>query len=491
MTSRHHKGHSFNTRAVVRTIGMLLLIEALFMSIPTIVSACYHEDDFVAFLISCVSTAGVGLIAALMAKPRRKELGRREGVVLTASVWIVFSLFGMLPFILSSLHFNISQAFFESMSGFTTTGASVMEDISHLSKGVHLWRCLMQWIGGMGIVIFTIAVIPLFNSSGGMQMFFAESTGYTHDKLRPRVSQTAKRLWGIYTILTLVLGVLLYVGPMDLFDSICHALSTVSTGGFSTHNDSLDAWNSLYVKAVVMIFMFIGGVNFALIYRMSIGKFRLVWKDETFRAYCKIIIAMTLVFTGVILFNGIYTSLENVIVDPMFQVVSTISSTGYAVANLDLWAGLVFPCLIILMFVGACAGSTSGGAKIDRMLLLWKNTKNVLNKNIHPNRFYPLTISGRSLSPEMLQKVCAFIFLYFALVIVGALLLSLMGIPIGDSCFAAFSCIANTGVGGGVTSASFEIIPDAGKWVLSFIMLIGRLEIFTILILLSRAFWVK
>ncbi len=483
--------HRFNWRAVTRTIGMLLFIEACFMAVPTVVSAAIGEDDFIPFLLSLFLTVFAGTLCAVFARPRRKNLGRREGILLTAIVWVVFSLFGMLPFIFSKLDFNVADAFFESMSGFTTTGASVMDEIDHLSYGMHLWRCLTQWIGGMGIIIFTVAVIPMFNSSGGMQMFFAETTGIIRDKLRPRVSQTAKRIWTIYGALTVVLALLLWIGPMNFFESICHALSTISTGGFSTETASLSTWNSLYLKIVVLVFMFIGGVNFALLYRASIGRMKLVWKDEILRAYIRIILVMALFFAVMILANGAFSSWEDVVVNPLFQVVSVISSTGYIIADLDSWGFCALPCIVLLMFIGGCAGSTSGGAKVDRMLYLWKNTRNVLRKNIHPNRFYPLTINGRSSSPDTLSKVCAFLLLYIVLMILGAILLSLTGVPLEDSCFAAYSCIANTGLGSGVTEVSYDIIPDTGKWLLAFLMLIGRLEIFTVLVILTRSFWRK
>lgn len=483
--------HRFNWRAVTRTIGMLLFIEACFMAVPTAVCAAMEEADFIPFLLSLLITVFAGTLCVVFARPRRRNLGRREGILLTATVWVVFSMFGMLPFIFSKLSFNVADAFFESMSGFTTTGASVMDEIDNLSYGMHLWRCLTQWIGGMGIIIFTVAVIPMFNSSGGMQMFFAETTGIIRDKLRPRVSQTAKRIWTIYGALTVVLALLLWAGPMNFFESICHALSTISTGGFSTETASLSKWDSLYLKIVVLVFMFIGSVNFALLYRASIGRMKLVWKDEILRAYIRIILVMALFFAVMILVNGAFSSWEDVVVNPLFQVVSVLSSTCYVIADLDSWGFSVFPCIVLLMFIGGCAGSTSGGAKVDRMLYLWKNTRNVLRKNIHPNRFYPLTINGRSGSPDTLSKVCAFLLLYFVLMILGAILLSLTGVPLEDSSFAAYSCIANAGLGSGVTDVSYDIIPDTGKWLLALLMLIGRLEFFTVLVILTRSFWRK
>ena len=485
------KRSKLNVYGIVRIIGYLLLIESAFMLVP-LGTAFYYKETLLPFLLSfCITLLGAIGCCSLVSQQRR-DVGRREGYLLTALVWIVFSIFGMLPFMISEItHFDVSNAFFEAMSGFTTTGASVLDHVDHLPHSMHIWRCLMQWIGGMGIIIFTIALVPMFNNSGGIKMFNAEVTGITHDKIRPRISQTAKSLWIIYGILTIVLGFLLWIGPMDAFDSICHALTTVSTGGFSTSNESIGAWNSIYVKLVVMFFMFLGGVNFALIYHAAHGRFRIVWKNDVFRAYLKIILAVTLFF---ILMAGIHVAFEDVedyIIDPMFLVISTISSTGLIIADFTQWGNAIYPVLFILMFFGACAGSTSGGAKIDRVLYLWRNTKNELNRCIHPNRYYPLTINGRVCPPEMLGKVVAFISLFFCMMVAGSVALALTGIPLGDSIFASFSCIANTGIGAGVTATSFEIVPDTGKWILSALMLIGRLEIFTILLMFVPGFWRK
>jgi trk system potassium uptake protein TrkH len=485
--SRNH----INYRSVVRILGMLSLVEGAFMLIPLAVSLAYGEPDANAFIISIIIVAALGSAAMWLSKPRHHEFGRREGILLTSVVWIVFSFFGMLPFLFSSLNLNIASAYFEAMSGFTTTGASVLGDITDMPYGIHVWRCLMQWVGGVGIIIFTVALLPMFNSSGGMQMFFAESSGSTYDKLRPRVSQTAKRLWLIYSGLTVACFLLLWAGEMPLFDSICHAMSTVSTGGFSMPNDSLNASSSDYTKIIVLIFMFIGGVNFGLLYRTSIGKLRSVWRDEVLRAYTRIVLFVTLIFAVIIFVKGAYSGIDDLIISPLFQVVTTITSTGFCVSDFSSWGPTVFPFLFMLMFIGACAGSTTGGAKIDRVLYLWKNCCNEIKRSSHPNRYYPLSINGRTSQPEMLSKILAFIFLFLVLIMVGALLLSVVGVPLGDSFFASASCMGNTGLGAGVTASSYSVIPDFGKWVLSTLMLLGRLEIFTVITLLTVGFWRK
>ena len=274
-----------NFPMLLRVTGWLMMIEAAFMVFPLIATIVYQETDFYAFLVSTIITGVVGASMTTFIEPSRTEMAKREGFLLTAMIWVVFSIFGMLPFILSETPFTISDAFFEAMSGFTTTGATIMNSVEHLSHGLHLWRCLMQWIGGMGIILFTLAVIPMLNHSGGMQMFNAEVTGITHDKIRPRVSQTAKGLWLVYILLSVLLCVLLWVGPMDFFDSVCHALSTMSTGGFSTKDASVGAWNSAYIKIIMTIFMFLGGVNFGLLFKACTGAPGGLLHNDTFKMY--------------------------------------------------------------------------------------------------------------------------------------------------------------------------------------------------------------
>lgn len=477
---------------LVKVTGWLLMIEAVFMAIPLVTALIYGEEDAKDFMVTLLITAISGVIMAFFINPSRHDMGKREGFLLTAWVWVVFSLFGMLPFLLCEQPLSVTDAFFESMSGFTTTGASVIEDIEHLSHGLHIWRALMQWIGGMGIILFTLAVLPMLNSSGGVQMFNAEVTGITHDKLRPRVSSTAKRLWLVYTLLTLSLIVLYCLGPMGWFDGICHALSTMSTGGFSTRADSIGAWNSMYVRTVTTVFMFVGGVNFALIFRASTGDFRSVWKNETFRVYLMAIGLMLVLFDVSLAFNhAVPDTWQAYTIDPLFQIVSTMTSTGFVISNFESWGIFVLSLVFVMMFFGACAGSTSGGAKIDRGIYLWKNCQNELYRCIHPNHMRTVTLNERVFSSELGNKVYGFIALYVVVIFVGGTILTAMNVPLVDSFFASFSCVSNTGLGAGITGygGSYELVPAAGKWVLSLLMLIGRLEVFTVLVLLLPSFW--
>ena len=488
-----YKRAQINFLALTRIVGLLLLIESMFMLIPLITCLVYNENDYKAFLITILITSVVGGVMTIATRSSDKDMGKREGFLLTALTWVVFSIFGMLPFMLGDSKMSISDAFFEAMSGFTTTGATVMTSIDHLSNGIHIWRCLMQWIGGMGIILFTLAVIPMLNHSGGMQMFNAEVTGVTRDKLSPRISQTAKGLWLVYIILTLILSALLWLGPMNLFDSICHAFSTMSTGGFSTRTESIGAWDTVYVKSVLTLFMFLGGVNFALLFRAATGHVGDLWKSEVFRAYVIIVGVMLGLFVIAIVANNQVLSWESVTIDPLFQIVSTITSTGLTIGDFENWGPFVVALTFLLMMFGACAGSTSGGAKIDRMLFLMKNIRNEIYRSLHPNAICSVRINGKVLSADVVNKVIAFLCIYVILILVGGIVLTATGIPLVDAFFSAFSCIGNTGLGAGVTGygGSYDIIPDVGKWVLSLLMLMGRLELFTVLLLFTRTFWKK
>lgn len=479
---------------LLRVMGLLVLIEALFMTVPLGVSIYWGDGDTEAFMVSIAVAAICGSAMTFAVRPRRHSMGKREGFLLTAMVWVVFSLFGMIPFMICRTPLSLSDAFFESMSGFTTTGASVMQEIDGLSHGIHIWRSLMQWIGGMGIILFTLAVVPMLNSSGGMQMFNAEVTGITHEKLRPRVSSTAKRLWLVYALLTILLVFLYWIGPMGIFDSVCHAFSTMSTGGFSTRGESLGAWDSLYIKIVTTVFMFIGGVNFALIFKASTGNFKAIWSNQTFRVYVMTILAMFVMFDIALVINPMVDpDVISMTIDPLFQIVSMMSSTGFTVEGFEDWGYFILALTIVLMFFGACAGSTSGGAKIDRAIFLWKNLRNEIYRCIYPNRILAVENNGKTISPEIVNKVLAFLCLYVLVILFGGIMLTMLGVPLVDGFFSAFSCVSNTGLETGLTGygGTYDLIPPAGKWILSLLMLTGRLEIFTVLVLLAPGFWKK
>jgi len=488
---RSHR-HFINWRMLGMIVGWLLLIEGVFLLVPTGTCIAYGESDWKPFASTALLTLTAGGICARFCRPTSSHMGKRDGYLLTAMVWVVFSIFGMIPFLFCTKSVNIPDAFFEAMSGFTTTGASVLDSIEGMSHGIHLWRALMQWIGGMGIILFTLAVIPMLNHSGGMQMFNAEVTGITHDKIQPRISQTAKSLWLIYIGLTAVLIFLLWLGPMDLFDSFCHAFGAISTGGYSSHEDGIAAWtSSLYIKIVLIVFMFLGGVNFGLIYKCLRGNFKSLRQNDVFHTYIAIILLMLVLFSTTIMLRGQASNWVEAVIDPLIQIVSTITSTGFSTSNYEAWGPFVLSLTFVMMFFGACAGSTSGGAKIDRILYLFKNAHNELYRCLFPNSIMSVKVNDRVVNPELVSKVIAFLCIYMLLIVAGGMALTACGVPLVDAFFSSFSCLSNTGLGAGITGYgnSYNILPDTAKWILSFQMLTGRLEIFTVLVLFTPAFW--
>ena len=481
-----------NIKMLLRVIGWLLMIEAGFMTVPCITGLCYGEGSWLSFLLSIGITAGSG-VSMMSLKPKSREMGRREAILLTGLTWVILSLFGMLPFILTRTHLSVTDAFFETMSGYTTTGATVLNSLTGVPHSILLWRCIVQWIGGLGIILFTLAVVPMLNYQGGMQLFNAEVTGITHDKLRPRVSYTAQGLWLVYIILTALLVVMLTFTDVDFFDAVCLGLSTMSTGGFSTSDISVTEMDNLYVKIVMSVFMFLGGVNFALIYKAACGQFRSLIKNDALKVYLLLILGCYLLFVINGLIQGIIHNTADWTIDPIFQTISILSSTGLTEPDFHDWGPISVVLLIVMMFMGACAGSTSGGAKIDRFIVLFKFIKNEFYRLMHPSAVTTVCINGKGTSYLTVQKTLAFLFIYVMVVAGGGVGLVLMGLPLKDSFFCALSAVSNTGLGTDITGiqGNYAYVPDAAKWLLAFIMLVGRLELFTVLVIFTRSFWKK
>ncbi len=472
---------------LLRVIGWLLMVLTGFMVFPLVTSVIYEDSQTPPILISMGVTFSASFILMSL-RPRSRDMGKREAIVLTALTWVILSLFGMLPFVLNGSHPDVTNAFFETMSGFTTTGFSVLGSVESLPHSLLLWRCLLQWIGGLGIIIFTLAVIPMLNNKGGMLMFNEEVTGITHDKIRPRVSNTAKSLWAIYICLTALCILLLWFSKMNLFEAICHGLSTMSTGGFSTTDLHAHEWDSPYIIIILTVFMFIGGINFNLIYVGIYGNIKKLFKNDAFRGFCLITLAGYLVFLFSMWKNGLVNDWQDVVLTPMFQSVAIISSTGLVAPDFELWGPIAFIVMIVFMAVGGCAGSTSGGAKIDRFIIVYRFLKNEMYCTMYPSAVKAVKLNSKGVSYDMIMKVLAFISIYFLVILIGGLLLSALGISLSDSFFYALSAISNSGI---VTDNGFEMIPDLAKWILSFIMLTGRLEIYTVLLIFTKAFWIK
>ena len=505
MLKKRQNKKYINFKMVLRVIGWLLAIESLFMLIPMGVSIYFGETKPAIMLgVSAAITMGSGMAMTWGLRGCDNMMRKREGLLLTGSVWFFFSLFGLLPFLFCGTFNNFIDAFFETMAGFTTTGVTLIKDVDNAYKGILMWRAIMQWIGGMGIILFTLAVLPMLNYRGGVSLFNSEVTGISHERLRPRVSQTAKDLWLIYIILTVAMAVLLCFGPMEWFDAVCHTLSTVSTGGFSTHTEGVGSWNSHYVNSVIIAFMFICGINFSLIFRVVWrGEWRSVKHNDTFKWY----VFTTIVVIGVIVAWMVYKNHGSGWAERFelaaFDVLSAITSTGFASLKYEHEGQFILLLIIVLMFFGGMAGSTSGGAKIDRMMVLLKNTKNELYRTIHPNAVTAVRVDGRSLPHIVVERVIAFLAIY--VLIIGIVGLALIAIEEGrhahanapmtvfDALFTSMSTLSNMGFGCGATNGigSYANLHWGSKLILSLEMLVGRLELFTVLILFSRAFWKK
>lgn len=478
---------------VFKVLGQLLLVEAAFMSLPLAVCLFNGEHDWLAFAATIAVTLAVGATTTFGIKPRSALLHRHDGLLLASLAWVMFSLFGMLPFMLCDTPLTASEAFFEAMSGFTTTGATVIRDVEACSHGILVWRALTQWIGGLGIILFTLTFIPSLNNSGSLMMFHAEATGITHDKLGARIARTAKVLWALYTLLTILLITLLWLGPMTLFDSICHGFSAISTGGFSTRNQSIADFDSAYIKGVLTLFMLVGGVSFTLIITSVRNSWRNLWRDEVFRTYLTIIAVFYILMVVAVLRGGHATGWQSVTIDPIFHIVSALTSTGYSAGNWEGWGVMVLTLTMFMMYVGACAGSTTGGAKIDRLVFLLKNMRFVVRRYVRPRLLQSVSVAGNYISHEMAGEIIAFIFVYTLLIAMGGVMLVAQGFPIVDAFFSSLSCVSNNGLGAGVTgiTGSYDFLPESGKWMMSMLMLAGRLEIITLLAVFTRSFWRK
>lgn len=480
-----------NIKMIIRVIGFLLLVEGGFMITGLPFALYYCNGDCYALVHSALITSAAGGILMLFTrKLERKNIGKREGYIIVSFTWIIISLFGTLPYLFSGVISNFSDAFFETMSGFTTTGATVLTDIELVPKGVLFWRSLTHWIGGMGIIVLSVAILPVLGI-GGMQLFVAEMPGVQHDKIHPRITQTAKRLWAIYLILTIVETVLLLFGGMNLFDSLCHTFGTVATGGFSTKDTSIAGF-SPYIQYVIMIFMILAGTNFTLHYFALHGRLRKVWQNEEFRKYIGLILIFGIILTVLLVVLSNKT-IEQAFRDVFFQVISILTTTGYITSDYLKWDPTInlWILVFLLMFVGGSAGSTGGGIKVMRQLLLFKNGSMELKRLVHPSAMIPVRYNGKAVPQEIIHKVMAFLIIYITIFAFGTMVMSFLGLDYETAIGSTVATLGNIGPGIGKVGpvGNYAEIPIFGKWFLSFLMLLGRLELFTVLIILTPSFW--
>ena len=479
-----------NIAGVLHLQGLLLLFLAGAMLTPLPFSLYYDEADVLPLLASAAVTAlvGVGLYRTTRLD---RELRAREGFAVVTFGWIFFSFFGALPFLLSGAIPSLTDAFFETMSGFTTTGATILTDVEVLPRGLLFWRSMTHWIGGMGIIVLSLAILP-FLGVGGMQLFRAEVPGPVADKLTPRVTETAKILWGVYVLISAAQVLLLLLGGMDLFDALCHTFGTMATGGYSTRNASVGGFGSAYIDYVIVIFMFLAGSNFALHYRFLRGDFRAYVHNREFLFYASIFAGATLL-VGAATYATRYDSLADTVRYALFQVVSIGTTTGFGTADYVQWPSSAQFILFVLMFIGGSAGSTAGGMKVMRIYLLLKFILVEVNRLIHPHAVLPVRIGRNTVPREVVTNVLGFFVLYMVLFVVGVLIMAGLGLDLLTSFGAIAATLGNIGPGLGDVGPTdnYAFIPAAGKWVLSAFMLLGRLEIFTVVILFSPSYWRK
>jgi trk system potassium uptake protein TrkH len=473
---------------ILKSLGKLLYIEAACMTPSLAVSLIYGQDDFKAFITTILLLLAAGLILNSV-KPANPDIYTRDGFAIVSLGWILVSFFGALPFIFSGAVPSFIDAFFETVSGFTTTGASALKEVESLPKGILFWRSFTHWIGGMGVLVLALAVLPSVKASS-FHIMKAESPGPETEKLVPKLGQTAKILYIIYFFMTAVLVVLLVLAGMPLFDSLCHAFGTAGTGGFSIKNISIGTYGNAGAEVIITVFMFAFGTNFALYYHAIKGNFKSFLKDAEYRLYLGIVLASILLITLDLngrIFGSIWESLRH----SSFQVSSVITTTGYSSTDFDLWPSFSKSILIVLMFIGASAGSTGGGIKVIRILLLLKSVRRGIIKIIHPRSVYSVRINGKAVGEEMLAGANAFFFAYILVFTLALLIISLDGKDMVSNFTAVAATISNIGPGLGIVGpmGNFSSYSDISKVVFSFCMIAGRLEIYPMLLLLAPSFW--
>lgn len=480
-----------NFKIIYKVIGTLLFIEAAMMLLCAGLSLYMGEDDSLAFVVSVFLTVLGGLIFKYLGRDSDNSLGRREAYLLVTLTWIIFSLFGSLPFLISGYIPDFTNAYFETISGFTTTGCSIVDDVEALPHGMLFWRTMTQWIGGLGIVFFTIAIIPSL-VGGNVKVFSAEATGPIRAKMHPRLSTTAKWIWSIYSLLTIACAVSYYIAGMGLFDCLNYAMTTTATGGFSTHNASTGYFHNPYIDYTAITFMFLSGTSFTLLYATIFkGRFRQFIHNSEFRFYLAAVLVATTLVTLILVFDNNYPVLDALRVS-LFQVTSFITTTGIFNDDAAQWHHITWVVLSICMFIGASSGSTSGGFKCIRVVMVTNILKNEIRRILHPRAVLPVRVNDTIIPYSSQVTLLAFLAAYAGLCIFTYFCMIVMGVDSTNSITIALSCASNVGPTLGLEigpTMSWAILPATVKWLLSGLMLMGRLEIFTVVVLFTRAFW--
>lgn len=479
-------------KTIFRIIGLLLLLLASVFSLFSIASPLLEGNDFFGFLVSTLTTMFAGLWCCVIGKGGNGEFSRRDSYITITVCWIAFALFGSLPYWLGGHIPSFTDAFFESMSGFTTTGASILNNIENQPHALLLWRSLTQWLGGLGIVFFTVAILPMFGIDK-VQLFAAESTGVTHRKVHSRVSVGSRWIFSIYMLLTVACSVSLRVCGMNWFDAVNHALTTIATSGFSTRQASIGAFNSAQIEYVITLFMFLSGINYSLLFLLLIkGKLRELYLNTEFRVYLFTVIGFAVVVAlGLLAQGGI--GIEKAMRVSLFQVVSLQTTTGFATDDYTQWPPYLWMLLSFVMFFGACSGSSTGAMKCGRVAILVKSVRGEFRRILHPNAVMPVRMDGNPISQDTRATVLTFTCLYFLLIFVGWFSFMVMGLDFVEGYSLSVSCVGNIGpaLGNLGPAYSWSALPAVAKWFSTLLMLIGRLELFTILLMFTTSFWKK
>lgn len=496
---------ALNFKIIYRFLGLTAILNGVFMFIAVPFSIYHQEAAKFGILNAGIITVSIGLLLYFFNKPTSTNIQKKEGYLIVTLGWLTLTITGMLPYLFTGEIPNLTNAFFETLSGYSTTGSSILTDIESMPKGILFWRSATHWIGGMGIIVLTIAILPLLGI-GGMQLFMAEAPGPSTDKLHPRISDTAKRLWLIYVALTLTEFLLLKVAGMTWFDAINHAMATMSTGGFSTKNASLAHYNEMpFVQYIVIAFMFIAGTNFVLTYFALKGKVRKIFQSEEFKYYFFGTIILTALIAILIIFYQdpnlvttiehpmVYGKVESAIRHSLFQVISIVTTTGFVTADFTMWSFFATGIFFSLFFVGGSAGSTSGGVKIVRHIVMLKSSFLEFKKALHPNAIIPVRYDDKTVNQTIVFNIISFFIIYMFIFIVSSVVLTFFGLDFISALGAAASSLGNIGPAIGSVSPvdNYAHLSNGAKWFCSFLMLIGRLELFTVLILFSPFFWRK
>ena len=481
-------------------LGILIIMESLFLLLSMAVALFYGEDGWLSFLLTALGTIGLGAFCIFLSrKGENKRMRRADNFLIVALSWIVFSVIGMVPY-LCLTDMNVPTAFFETMSGFTTTGATCINEIDSLPKALLFWRAITQWIGGLGIVVFSFALIPVYEMKNS-NLYSAEITGLGLDKLRPKIGATARRVLLIYLVLTSACAFLYWLGPMNLYDAVCHSFTTIATGGFSTHSASIAYFHSSYIEYVACLFMIVSSINFSLYYYMSIHRSRVLFKNEEVRVFLGYIAAAVVGFMLLFYFAPVPESalatlpegFEETFRSALFHVSSVATSTGFSAQKFDYvaWGASFWMPTVIIMAIGSCAGSTAGGIKVIRIIICAKSVFNELILMLHPRAVLGVRV-GKQIVPEhKVRQALSFIFIYILLVVIAMTCYSLLGADVDTALGSSISMLSNVGPATGATgpASTFANVPAAGKWLMSAYMLIGRLEIFTVLFLFMPNYW--